>query len=196
MPDKLKIIIKKGALKHRVKELGEEISRDYRDKDPVLVGILNGSFIFLADLIRELKIPHRVDFVSVTSYGSGKQSAGAVKVLKDLSINIGGKHVIIVEDIIDTGLTLDFIRHQLLTRNPKSLKIAALLNKRSSRKKKVASKYVGFSIPDQFVVGYGLDYADKYRNLPHIARIVDSSHNQIPAGAGRRSANSPEKGLK
>ena len=177
MTDKLKIIIKKGELKHRIKKLGEEISRDYRDKDPVLVGILNGSFIFLADLIRELKIPHRIDFVSVASYSSGKRSAGAVKVIKDLSINLEGKHVIIVEDIIDTGLTLDFIRHRLLTRNPKSLKIATLLNKRSSRKKKVALRYVGFSIPDQFVVGYGLDYADKYRNLPHIARIEDSSHN-------------------
>lgn len=176
MTDKLKIIIKKQELKRRIKKLGEEISRDYRDKDPVLVGILNGSFIFLADLVREMKIPHRLDFVSVKSYGDGTQSVGAVRVLKNLSINIEGKHVIIVEDIIDTGLTLDHIRKKLLTRNPKSLKIVTLLNKRSRRKKKVPLKYIGFFIPDEFVVGYGLDHAGNYRNLPYIARLLDSDH--------------------
>ncbi len=182
MTDKLKVIIKKGELKERIKKLGEEISRDYRDKNPVLVGILNGSFIFLADLIREIKIPHRIDFISVASYGSGKRPSGAVLVLKDLSINIEGKHVIIVEDIIDSGLTLNYIRNNLLTRNPRSLKIVTLLDKRSRRKIKIPLKYTGFFIPDQFVVGYGLDYDGNYRNLPYIAQLLDSASPAIPSG--------------
>ncbi len=182
MTDKLKVIIKERELKKRIKKLGEEISRDYRDKNPVLVGILNGSFIFLADLIREIKIPHRIDFVSVASYGSGKQTSGAVLVLKDLSINIEGKHVIIVEDIIDSGLTLNYIRNNLLTRSPKSLKIVTLLNKRSRRKIKIPLKYTGFFIPDEFVVGYGLDYDGNYRNLPYIAQLSDFISPAIPSG--------------
>ncbi len=162
-------------MKERIKKLAGEISQDYRGKNPVLVGILKGSFVFLADLIRELKIPHQIDFISVASYGSGRRASGVVKWLKDLSINIEGKHVIIVEDIIDSGLTLNYIRNNLLTRNPKSLKIVTLLNKRSRRKIKVPLKYVGFSIPDEFVVGYGLDYDEKYRNLPYVAQLLDSA---------------------
>lgn len=171
MKDKLKIIIGKQALKEGVKELAHKISNDYKDKDPVLVGILKGSFIFMADLTRELQIPHEIDFISVASYGSGKCASGVVRWLKDLSINIEGKHVIIVEDIIDSGLTLNYIRNNLLTRNPKSLKIVTLLNKKRKRKIKIPLKYVGFSIPDEFVVGYGLDYDEKYRNLPYIAQL-------------------------
>lgn len=171
MKDQLKIIIGKRALKERVKELAHKISNDYRDKNPVLVGILKGSFIFMADLVRELQIPHEVDFISVASYGSGKHASGVVRWLKDLSINIEGKHVIIVEDIIDSGLTLNYIRNNLLTRNPKSLKIVTLLDKRRRRKLKISLRYVGFSIPNKFVVGYGLDYDEKYRNLPYIALL-------------------------
>jgi hypoxanthine phosphoribosyltransferase len=175
MSDQLKVIIKEDQLKKRIKKLADEISNDYKDKNPVLVGILKGSFIFMADLTRQLKMPHQIDFISVASYGSGKQASGAVKWLKDLSINIEGKHVIIVEDIIDSGLTLNYIRNNLLTRNPKSLKIVTLLNKKKKRKIKIPLKYVGFSIPDEFVVGYGLDYDEKYRNLPYIVQLMDST---------------------
>jgi hypoxanthine phosphoribosyltransferase len=175
MSEQLKIIIKKDELKKRIKKLASEITNDYTDKNPVLVGILKGSFIFMADLTRQLKIPHQIDFISVASYGSGKQASGVVKWLKDLSINIEGKHVIIVEDIIDSGLTLNYIRNNLLTRNPKSLKVVTLLNKKKKRKIKIPLKYVGFSIPDEFVVGYGLDYDEKHRNLPFIAQLPDSA---------------------
>jgi len=171
MTDQLKVIIRKRELKKRIKKLAYEISNDYRDKNPVLVGILKGSFIFMADLTRELQMPHEIDFISVASYGSGKCASGVVRWLKDLSINIEGKHVIIVEDIIDSGLTLNYIRNNLLTRKPKSLKIVTLLNKRRKRKIKTPLKYVGFPIPDEFVVGYGLDYDEKYRNLPYIAQL-------------------------
>ena len=136
MKDKLKIIIGKQALKEGVKELAHKISNDYKDKDPVLVGILKGSFIFLADLIREMKIPHEIDFISVASYGSRKKASGVVRMLKDLNTNIEGKDVIIVEDIIDSGLTLNYIRNNLLTRNPKSLEVVALLDKKKKRKVK------------------------------------------------------------
>ena len=171
MASQLRVIIRKGELKKRIKKLASDISNDYRDKNPVLVGILKGSFIFMADLTRELQIPHEIDFISVASYGSGKHASGVVRWLKDLSINIEGKHVIIVEDIIDSGLTLNYIRNNLLTRKPKSLKIVTLLNKKRKRKIKIPLKYVGFSIPDEFVVGYGLDYDEKYRNLPYIAQL-------------------------
>jgi len=136
------------------------------------VGILKGSFVFLADLVRELDIPHEVDFISVASYGSETKATGVVKLLKDLSINIKGRHVIIVEDIVDTGLTLNYIRRNLLTRSPKTLEIITLLDKKKRRKINVPLKYVGFSIPGEFVIGYGLDYNEQYRNLPFIAKII------------------------
>ena len=173
MSDQLKIIIRKDELKRRIKKLASEISSDYLNKNPVLVGILKGSFVFMADLVRELTISHQIDFISVASYGSGKQGSGVVRWLKDLSINIEGKHVIIVEDVIDSGLTLNYIRNNLLTRNPKSLKIVTLLNKRSKRKIKIPLKYVGFSIADEFVVGYGLDYDEEYRHLPYVAQLIE-----------------------
>jgi hypoxanthine phosphoribosyltransferase len=160
-------------LRERVKELGGEISNDYRDKNPVLVGILKGSFIFMADLVRQLTIPHQLDFIAVASYGSGKYASGVVRWLKDLGINIEGRHVIIVEDIIDSGHTLSYIRSNLLTRNPKSLKIVTLLDKKKRRKVNIPLKYVGFSIADRFVVGYGLDYDERFRNLPYIAQLRD-----------------------
>lgn len=168
---KLKKIIAHRKLKQRVAELGKRISRDYTQGNPVLVGILKGSFIFLADLVRELDIPHEIDFISVASYGTETEPTGVVKLLKDLSINIEGRHVIIVEDIVDTGLTISYIRKNLLTRSPKSLEILTLLDKKKRRKVNVPLKYVGFSIPGDFVVGYGLDYGEQYRNLPFIAMI-------------------------
>ena len=172
MKKRLKKIIAKKDLKQKVAELGRKISKDYAQRKPVLVGILKGSFIFLADLVRELDIPHEIDFISVASYGSETEATGVVKLLKDLSINIKGRHVIIVEDIVDTGLTLNYIRKNLLTRSPKSLEILTLLDKKKRRKVNVPIKYVGFSIPGDFVIGYGLDYNEQYRNLPFIARIT------------------------
>lgn len=169
----LKALISKDRLKKRVKELAREISKDYEGKNPIIVAILKGSFVFLADLVREIKIPHEIDFISVASYGSRKKASGVVRLLKDLNTNIEGKDVIIVEDIIDSGLTLNYIRNNLLTRNPKSLEVATLLNKKKTRKVKIPLKYVGFFIPDNFVVGYGLDYDEQYRNLSYIAKLEE-----------------------
>lgn len=169
---KIKKIITNKELRAKVAELGKRISRDYAQRNPVLVGILKGSFVFLADLVRRLDVPHEIDFISVASYGSETEATGVVKLLKDLSINIRGRDVIIVEDIVDTGLTLNYIRKNLLTRSPKSLEIVTLLDKKRRRKVNVPLKYVGFSIPADFVVGYGLDYGEQYRNLPFIAKII------------------------
>lgn len=171
MEHHLKTIITQAALKRKVKELAADISKDYGGKNPVLVGILKGSFVFMADLVREMKIPHQVDFIAVASYGSQMQASGVVRWLKDLGTNIEGRHVVIVEDIIDSGLTLNYIINNLMTRNPKSLKIVTLLNKKKRRGLRIPLKYVGFSIPDRFVVGYGLDYDERYRNLPYIAEF-------------------------
>ncbi len=162
-------------MKDKVKELAARISSDYKNKNPVLVGILKGSFVFMADLVRQLHIPHEVDFIAVASYGSQMQASGVVRWLKDLGTNIEGRHVVIVEDIIDSGLTLNYIRNNLLTRNPKSLKIVTLLSKKKRRNRRIPLKYVGFSIPDKFVVGYGLDFGERYRNLPYIAELKDEA---------------------
>lgn len=165
------ILITEEELRNRVSEIAAELSRDYEGKDLVLVGVLKGAFIFLADLCRELTIPATFDFMAVSSYGSGTKSGGIVRILKDLTLDIAGKDVVIVEDIIDSGLTLNYLHKSLRARNPASLEICALLRKPEMDRVKLDAKYVGFSIPSDFVVGYGLDYAQKYRNLPHIARI-------------------------
>jgi hypoxanthine phosphoribosyltransferase len=164
-----KTLIAEADIQRRVGELGEQISRDYEGKTPVLVSVLKGGIIFLADLVRELKMLHEIDFMSVSSYNGGTDSSGVVRILQDLSINIEGEDVIIVEDIVDSGLTLDYIRNILLARHPRSLKICTLLDKKPKRKIEVPIDYVGFEIPDAFVIGYGLDYEQKYRNLPYIA---------------------------
>jgi hypoxanthine phosphoribosyltransferase len=167
----IKIIISKKELGKRIKELSKKISKDYAGKELILIGILKGSFIFLADLIRQIKIPHEVDFIAVASYGQEIEGSGAVRLIKDLSANIEGKNVIIIEDIVDTGLTLNFIRKNLLLRNPKSLEIVTLLDRKERRKVQVPIKYVGFEVPNEFVVGYGLDLGERYRNLPYIAKV-------------------------
>ena len=163
------ILISEAQIKKRVKELGAEISRDYRGKVPTLISVLKGGIIFLSDLVRELSVLHEIDFMSVSSYNGGTDTSGVVRILADLSINIEGKDVLIVEDIVDTGLTLDYIRHILLARHPKSLRICTLLDKKARRKIEVPLDYVGFVVPDEFVIGYGLDYGEKYRNLPYVA---------------------------
>lgn len=164
-----KTLISESQIQQRVKELAEEINRDYAGKVPTLVSILKGGIIFLTDLMRQLRVLHEIDFMSVSSYDSGTQTTGVVRILADLSRNIEGKDVIIVEDIVDSGLTLDYIRHILLARRPRSLKICTLLDKKARRLVEVPIDYVGFEIPDEFVIGYGLDYREKYRNLPYVA---------------------------
>ena len=163
------ILIPEEKIRERVAQLGKEISRDYKGKIPVLVNILKGGIIFLSDLVREMEVLHEIDFMSVSSYNSQTESTGVVRILADLSINIEGRDVIIVEDIVDSGLTLDYIRHILQARHPKSLRICTLLDKRARREVAVPLDYVGFEIPDAFVIGYGLDYVQKYRNLPYVA---------------------------
>jgi hypoxanthine phosphoribosyltransferase len=168
-----KVLIDEEAIRRRVRELGQEISRDYKGKTPVLVNVLKGGIIFLSDLVRSLKVLHEIDFMWVSSY-RGTESSGVVRILADLSINIEGLDVIIIEDIVDTGMTLDYIRHILLARHPKSLRICTLLDKKARRTVDVPIDYVGFEIPDEFVIGYGLDYAEKLRNLPYVAVMKDA----------------------
>lgn len=163
------VLIDEQTIQRRVRELAAEISKDYSGRIPTLVSVLKGGIIFLSDLVRSLTILHEIDFMSVSSYNGGTESSGVVRILADLSINIEKRDVIIVEDIVDTGLTLDYIRHILLARHPQSLKICTLLDKKTRRKVHVPIDYVGFEIPDVFVIGYGLDYGEKYRNLPYIA---------------------------
>jgi len=165
-------LISEVQIKQRVRELADDISRDYKGKIPTLVSILKGGIIFLTDLMRDLTVLHEIDFMSVSSYDSGMETTGVVRILADLSRNIEGKDVIIVEDIVDSGLTLDYIRHILLARHPKSLKICTLLDKKARRLVEVPIDYIGFEIPNEFVIGYGLDYQEKYRNLPYVAIMV------------------------
>ncbi len=168
-PDVEQIMLSEEEINNRVRELGEQISRDYQGKSILVVGILKGAMIFLADLVRNISVPTYFDFMAVSSYGSSTVSSGAVRILKDLDKSIEGKHVIIVEDIVDTGLTLNYLVDILRARDPQSLKICTLLDKPERRTVDVKIDYLGFRIPDKFVVGYGLDYNERYRNLPYIA---------------------------
>ncbi len=164
-PDAKKILVGEKDINSRVKELGDLISGDYRDTDGLLVvGILKGAVIFMADLVRQLTIPVELDFMAVSSYGKASESSGVVRIMKDLEHNIQGKHLLIVEDIVDTGLTLKYLKENLETRGPSSLKICTLLDKPARRKVNVEVNYNGFIIGDEFVVGYGLDYNERYRN--------------------------------
>ena len=163
------ILITKEDLAKRIKELGKEITKDYKDsKNLLLIGILKGSVVFLADLMREIDLHTQIDFMTVSSYGSGAKTTGSITIKKDLDTDIEGCDVIIVEDIIDSGVTLHNLKNLLLERNPKSLKICALLDKKERREIDVTVDYAGFDIPNEFIVGYGLDYADNYRNLDYI----------------------------
>ncbi|WP_437615690.1 hypoxanthine phosphoribosyltransferase [Erwinia sp. V71] len=174
MKNTVEVMISEAEIKSRIAELGKQISEHYRDSgsDMVLVGLLRGSFMFMADLCRVVDVPHEVDFMTASSYGSGMASTRDVKILKDLDEDIRGKDVLIVEDIIDSGNTLSKVREILRLREPKSLAICTLLDKPSRREVDVNVEYVGFSIPDKFVVGYGIDYAQRYRHLPYIGNVV------------------------
>ena len=166
------ILVQPDELQHRIRELGAEISRDYAgSKDLLLIGVLKGAVFFLADLMRQISIPCEVDFMAVSSYGSATDSSGVVRILKDLDTPIEGRHVLIVEDIVDSGLTLQYLLRNLGARNPASLEVCALLTKPERRKVETPARYVGFEIPDKFAIGYGLDYAERYRNLPYVATL-------------------------
>lgn len=164
-----KILLTEPLIKERVAEMGRQISNDFDESEPIIaIGILKGSVIFMADLVREIGKSVEMEFMAVSSYGASTKSSGAVKILKDLDIDICGKNVLIIEDIIDSGVTLSYLKEMLLKRSPKSLKICTLLNKPERRKADVKVDYIGFDIPDEFVIGYGLDYDNRYRNLPYI----------------------------
>lgn len=163
-----KIFFTEDQLKEKVKELGKQISDDYQGKYPLFIGILKGSFIFMADLLKNINIYSEVDFMAVSSYGNGTSTTGAVKITKDLSRDIEGRHIILVEDILDSGITLSYLRKYLEVRQPASITICTLLDKPSRRRADVYAKYIGFTCPDAFIVGYGLDYGERYRNLPYI----------------------------
>lgn len=162
------ILVTEEQIQERAQAIGAQISKDYEGKFPIFVGVLKGSFMFMADIMRQVNIPCQVDFMAVSSYGNGTSTTGAVKINKDLSQDIEGRHVVIIEDILDSGVTLGYLTKYLWNRNPASIEIATLLDKPGRRKSGVYAKYSGFEIPDAFVVGYGLDYAEKYRNLPYI----------------------------
>lgn len=166
-----KVLVSREVINEKVKELGRKISRDYEGKELVLVGVLKGGFVFMADLMREITIPVDMDLISVSSYGASTRSSGVVRIIKDVDISFGGKHVLIVEDLIDTGLTLRHLKELFNTRGPKSVKICTALDKPSRRKVEIEIEYEGIEIPDEFVVGYGLDYAGKYRNLPDVCTL-------------------------
>jgi hypoxanthine phosphoribosyltransferase len=172
-----RILITEEQIRNRVKELGEEITRDYQGKELLVVGILKGACVFMADLVRQIKIPVAVDFMDVSSYGLATESSGVVRILNDLEESIEGRHVLIVEDIIDSGLTLDYISKNLKSRKAVSVKICAFLDKPSRRKALVQADYLGYSVPDEFIVGYGLDYAEKYRHYPYLAVLEQDEYN-------------------
>ena len=167
-----KVLLNEEELHQKVKELGAQISKDYAGKPLLVLGILKGSFIFMADLVREITIPCQVEFMAVSSYHSGVKTSGVVKIIKDIDINPTESNILVVEDILDSGLTLSYLRDLLLRRGAVDLKIAALLDKPSGRKTDIQADYCGFEVPDAFLVGYGLDYAEKYRTLPYVG-ILD-----------------------
>jgi hypoxanthine phosphoribosyltransferase len=163
------VLIDEASLQARIAELGDEISEDYRGRDLLLLGVLKGAVFFMADLMRRLSVPCEIDFMAISSYGAATDSSGVVRILKDLDINIAGRHVLVVEDIIDSGLTLSYLVRNLEAREPASLEVCALMTKPERRQIEVEVRYVGFEIPNRFVIGYGLDFAERYRNLPYVA---------------------------
>lgn len=173
-----KTLVSKEELDAKVQELADKIGADYEDKNPVFLGILKGSFVFMADLMRKINIYCDIDFMAVSSYGNRSTTSGAVKINKDLSQDIEGRHVVIIEDILDSGVTLSYLKSYLMNRNPASISICTLLDKPARRKADIKADYFGFDIPDEFVVGYGLDYAERYRNLPFIGVLKPEIYSE------------------
>ena len=169
----MKVLISEDKIAAKVKSLANKIKADYKDEVPIFIGILKGSFLFMADLVREFQGECELEFMAVASYGASKKGSGVVRLIKDININIKKRSVLIVEDIIDTGLTSSYIKQYLKLRKPKSIEFVTLLDKPETRKIKIDIKYTGFKIPNKFVIGYGLDYAEKYRQLPYIAEFED-----------------------
>ncbi|MBQ7465152.1 MAG: hypoxanthine phosphoribosyltransferase [Oscillospiraceae bacterium] len=166
--DILKVLLSREDIQRRVQELGDAIYDSFRDKDPMFVGVLNGCFIFMADLVRASQMKSELEFISVSSYQNGTRSSGVVQITRDLQRDITGRHIIVVEDILDSGNTLYFLKNYLLAKGAASITIVTLLDKPARREKPIVADYVGFEVPDEFVVGYGLDYAQQYRNMPYI----------------------------
>jgi len=181
MDDVAEVLITSEQITEKVHEIGERITRDYAGERLLLVGVLRGAVVVMGDLMRCIDLPCEIDFMDISSYGSGTSSSGVVRILKDLEEDITGKHVLIVEDIIDTGLTLSYLKRSLMTRKPASLEICALLTKPTRRRVELDVKYLGFEVPDEFVVGYGLDYAGAYRNLPDICVLKKEVFDGTPA---------------
>ena len=177
--DVAEILIEADVLQGRIGELGSEISADYAGRELLLVGVLKGAVFFMADLMRSLAVPCEIDFMAISSYGAQTDSSGVVRILKDLDINIEGRDVLVVEDIIDSGLTLSYLMRNLEAREPASLEVCALLTKPDRREIDVPVRYIGFEIPNRFVIGYGLDFAERYRNLPYVG-VLDSE--LVPEG--------------
>ena len=175
-----RILVEEHELQQRIRDLGKEITADYADGPPLLVGILKGAFLFMADLARAIDLPVEFDFMAVSSYGSATRTSGVVRILKDLDLDLTDRHVVIVEDIVDSGLTLAYLRKNLRARNPASLEVCALLVKEGLQKSDPDLRYVGFSIPPDFVIGYGLDVDERYRNLPYIAEYVGPEGSSSP----------------
>lgn len=173
-----KILIAEDELQAKVKELGAKITEDYQGKDLLLVCVLKGAVLFVSDLMKRIDLPLEIDFMAISSYGSNTQSSGVVRILKDLNQSIEGRHVLIVEDIIDSGLTLSYLAENLRARGPESVEICTILDKPDRRTTSLDIKYTGFQVPDEFVVGYGLDYAEKYRNLPYIAVLKEEIYTK------------------
>ncbi|BFT68777.1 MULTISPECIES: hypoxanthine phosphoribosyltransferase [Paenibacillus] len=162
------VLYSEEQIQGKIQELGEQLSKDYEGKNPLVICVLKGAFIFMADLVKQIKVPLELDFMAVSSYGQSTKSSGVVKIIKDLDVPVEGRHILIVEDIIDSGLTLSYLIDVLERRNAKTISVVALFNKPARRTVELEPDYAGYVLPDEFVVGYGLDYAEKYRNLPFI----------------------------
>ncbi len=173
-----RILIDEESLQSKIRELGAKITEDYKGKELLLICVLKGAVVFVSDLMKRIDLPLEVDFMAVSSYGSDTKSSGVVRILKDLNKGIEGKNVLIVEDIIDSGLTLSYLIENLKARGPESVEICTILDKPDRRKADIDIKYTGFQVPDEFVVGYGLDYAEKYRNLPYVAVLKEEIYNK------------------
>jgi hypoxanthine phosphoribosyltransferase len=166
-----RVLVSEEDLQARITEIAARVSADYEGREPLVVGVLKGAVFFIADLVRRLTVPCELDFMAVSSYGSSTHSSGVVRILKDLDIPIAGRHVLVVEDIIDSGLTLSYLLKNLASRGPATLEVCSLLTKPGHRRLKIPTRYVGFDLPDVFVIGYGLDHAERYRELPYIAEL-------------------------
>ena len=175
----LEVLITTEKIREKIEELGAAIARDYAGLNPLLIGVLKGACLFLSDLMRAADIPLNVEFMAISSYGAEMRTSGEVRILKDLDVAIQGRHILVVEDIVDTGLTLSYLLANLKSRGAESVKLAALLDKFERREKEVTIDYLGFKIPDKFVVGYGLDFAERYRNLPFIAVVKNPAEAQL-----------------